>query len=170
MGSFSIQFHATPDELTDFVSQWASMDGVHCAAVWYQPYSVFEVEPTGVVDAVERGARRFVFGENVLCTEVSGNNELLDKNPGLLILEVGQLSELGLGESHLSTTEAGVVWKAIARSLRRATKAGATAVNETTGAAAPARTHRFTKGAQELCRAGTRMRTPGLAVMRFEQS
>jgi hypothetical protein len=170
MASFSIQFHATPAELCGFVRDWLSAHDVSCAAVTYQPYAACAVGAEDIGEAIEGGVRRIVLAEQELALDVTGNTELLDRNPGLLVLELGQQTDAGLDESHLSTTQATATWKAIARALRRATRAGATAVNEATGAAAPARTHRYTEGAYALWESGTRMRTAGSVVMRLSES
>src|SRR5690349_2505415 len=118
MASFSVQFHATPDELCEFVRKWASASNVYCAAVYYQPYKTSPVTSETVCAAIKGGAQRIVLAEKTIFLDAHGNNELLDRNPGLLILELGQLDNAGLGESHLSTAAATAAWKNIASSLR----------------------------------------------------
>jgi len=165
--SISIQFHATPVELRGLVYQWLSTHNLYCAAIAYQPYEVVVVDRNSVCDAME-SARRIVFGQRPLVLHVKSNNELVDRNPGLLILEAGRLDSSGLHESHLSTKESSPVWASIARALRKATRAGATALNESTGAIGPARAHRYTEGARNWWKAGTRMLTAGSAVMQLD--
>ena len=163
--SFSIQFHATPDEQCEYVTQWLSQYALSCAAITFPPFSATVIDSAKVRNAVEGGARRIVLSERELLLDVNGSNELIDENPGLLILELGLLVQNGLEESHLSTTDATPVWQAIARSVRKSTKAGAIAVNESTGATAQIRSHRYTDGARALWESGTKMLTAGSAVM-----
>ena len=170
MASFSVQFHATPTELVAFARQWLLAHGVHCAALKYFPFSGSLVDAETVGREIEAGARCLVFGEHPIALDVRGNMELADRNPGLLVLDLGRLSERGLEESHLSTMDATPTWKAIARALKRATRAGATAVNEELGATAPARAHRYTEGAHDLWKAGTKMVTITGVMLRLEKS
>lgn len=168
MSSFSIQFHATPSELRELVARWLSAYPIHAAAVSYQPYSATEFDGQQVDRAFESRPRRVVFAAHPLSLDVTGNAQLLDRNPGALVLELGSLTEKGLGESQLSTKDASETWKAIYRDVKKGTAAGATAVNEASGATAPARSHRHTPGAKALWRDGTRMLTAGSAVLRFD--
>ena len=164
MASLSIQFYATPDEVAAFARGWLTIETVHAVAVEYQP---FTVSPTtrGEVEAhaQREGVRRLVFAEGPIDCSVQGNNELLDKNVGALILDMGRLGPRGLQESRLSASKVTPAWRTIATELKQHTSAGMDGTNERSGATAKYRALRYTQGAAVLAESGTALRP-------FEQS
>jgi len=158
MVSFSIQFHATLDELIDFLETWMDRYAIHAVAV----HKPFRAEPISIPEAREIVSQPSV--RSIVLTALPANlsaatgNELLDKNPGSLVLDVGRMRERGLEESCLNTMDASATWKKIATDLKRRTTAGAVGVHETTGAVARYRNRRFTTGAKALAEQGTALR------------
>lgn len=84
------------------------------------------------------------------------------RNPDALVLEIGDLTAFGLGESHLSTMtrDPDLVrrWRAAAKPLKSVLLAGAIAFNPKTGLSGPMKWHRYTRAAQEAYAAGVVLR------------
>jgi len=168
MPGFSVQFHATPPELTAFVARWLSAHSLHAVATWYRPFRIAAVDGERVGSIIDARPDRLVFSPQPISLDARNSNDVLDHTPGFLKLDVGGLSEKGLGESHLSTSASSDAYKAIYRDLKKATASGATAVNEAIGASGPARANRYTPGAQALYKDGVKMLTLGSNVLRFD--
>jgi hypothetical protein len=159
MSSFSIQFHATPAELRQFVARGLSayrfMRPRSRISHTALPHSTLSrwTAPSRRPRRIVLASRPLALASRPLALDVSGNTRLLDRNPGVSIMELGALTEKGLDESQCSTKDASETWKAIYRDVEKDTAAGATAVNEASGATAPARSHRYTPGAKALWKA-----------------
>lgn len=164
MSSLSIQFYATADDLSDFARRWMESQALHTAAVEYHPFSVSLIAHKDA-DAVMRceRVRRLIFTQRPIDYLASGNNQLLDKNEGALVLDIGRTGPLGLTESRLSTTNLTAAWRKIASDLKDNTKAGMVGANERSGATAKYRSLRYTHGAAKMAESGTPLRP-------FEQS
>lgn len=170
MASLSIQFHATLDELVNLVETWMTDHSIHATAVEYRPYAATPMTKTDVRTTMMRQqVRRLMFTEKPPDCGVSGNIELLDKNIGALLLEIGRLGPRGLDECRLSTMQATATWKKIAGHLKRQTKSGVVGINENTGASGYYRNHRYTIGAKALSSNGIVMRpfAQSPVVLRF---
>jgi hypothetical protein len=164
MASLSTQFHATTEELVALVEAWMTDHAVCAAAVVYQPFNASPVTKDGLRSALLREpVSRLVFSEREIDCSASGNNDLLDKNQGALVLDIGRLGPRGLTESCLSTLVATDTWKRMFANLKKQTKAGVIGVHEQSGARGHYRNHRYTRGAKELFEKGT-------ALRQFEQS
>lgn len=164
MASLSIQFYATLDEVAAFARGWLGMETLHAVAVEYRPFTVSPTTRDSVEAHVRReGVRRLVFAEGPIDCTVQGNNELLDKNQGALILDIGRFGTSGLNESRVSVTKVTEAWRKIATDLKQQTSAGMVGVNERTGATGKYRALRYTQGAAILEESGTPLRP-------FEQS
>lgn len=164
MTSLSIQFYATLDEVAAFARRWLGVETIHAVAVEYRPFTVSPTTRDEVEVHVRReGVRRLVFAEGPIDCSVHGNNELLDKNEGALILDIGRPGPSGLDESRVSATKVTVAWRKIAADLKQHTSAGMVGVNERTGATAKYGALRYTQGAAALEESGTPLRP-------FEQS
>lgn len=160
MASFSTQFHATIEELADFVEIWLSDHAIRAAAVDYQPFTASPVKKDGIRIALLRdpAISRLVFSEREIDCGASGNNELLEKNQGALVLDIGRLGPRGLTESRLSTMAATETWAKILAHLKKQTRAGVIGVHEQSGASGRYRSQRYTPGAKALFEAGTALR------------
>ncbi|MEZ4300426.1 MAG: hypothetical protein R3B70_36110 [Polyangiaceae bacterium] len=155
MASFSIELHATVDELISFVKRWMSHPHVFAATVQYHPFEVSLLGVNEVEVALHReGVRRILFSEQAIDCTAEGNNQLLDKNPGALVLDVGRVVPEGMNESRLSTTCASATWRRIANDLKRSTRAGVIGTHEGSGASAVYRNHRYTGGAADAASNG----------------
>jgi hypothetical protein len=164
MSSFAIQFYATLDEIAAFARRWLESKSLHAVAVEYSPFTVSPTVREDVEAHVRRdGVQRLVIAEGPLDCSVQGNNELLDKNEGALILDIGRSGPAGLLESCVSTTKVTQAWRKIAADLKQHTSAGMVGVNERTGATARYGAFRYTQGAARLEKSGTPLRP-------FEQS
>jgi hypothetical protein len=89
--------------------------------------------------------------------------DLIDKNEGALVLDIGRLGPRGLTESRLSTMAAAATWKKILAHLKKHTKAGVIGVHEQSGASGRYSSQRYTAGAKALFEAG-------IALRQFTQS
>jgi hypothetical protein len=168
MASVSHQFHATLGELTNLVEHALQEQTIYATFVEYFPYRAFQLDREKVAGVMGQPAtRRLVFTTTPPVTEVSGNVELLDANPGALVLDIGRLGPRGLEESWLASSDAGPHWRAIVRSLKRITKAGVVGLNEHTGASAHYRSRRYTAGAKALAEQGVPMRQFAQSLVRF---
>jgi hypothetical protein len=85
----------------------------------------------------------------------------IEKNPSYLILNIGRLTEKGLKESWLSGTTQDPqlikVWKKIAQKLKNKTSSGLWAVNPMLNTKAFYKNVRFTVGASDLSKKGTKL-------------
>jgi hypothetical protein len=164
MASLSIQFYATLDEISVFVKRWLQSDNVYAAGVEYLPFSVTPMGRENVEVQLQRDeVHRLIFAEGPIECSAQGNNQLLEKNEGALILDVGRIGVTGLCESWISATKATAAWRRIAAEVKRHTIAGMVGVNERTGMTAKYGTLRYTQGAAKLEASGTPLRP-------FEQS
>jgi hypothetical protein len=153
MADISIQFHAHPDELEQFVSEWARKYRLNLVGVELKPFRVFRVGDTRLDLASNLSIQRIAFFASNPDLSVNTPNEFSDQNPDKLLLAIGRLEERGLRESWLTAKEDSQnfpIWKKIAKELKTVTQAGAVAVNPATGAKSKLRTHRYTKGAKAL--------------------
>jgi hypothetical protein len=163
MSSFSIQFHAALDDLSSFAKVCLRTKGVHCVAV-HVPFRVEELREDGVDETLrQESVQSLIFTEGAPILSSASGNQLLDKNTGCLVLDVGRLRERDLEESCLGTLRASSTWKKLAAELKRRTTAGAVGIHETTGASARYRSHRFTNSAKL-------MHEQGIALRQFAQS
>lgn len=151
MSKLSIQFHAMPNEASDLVRD-ALRDE-----------SIFVVEAVGSPLQFRLWDRRrdlncegrmeaLAFTLKRPALNVESMDDFRHRNPDVLVLEIGQLTPVGLAESWLSAmTEnraAMTRWRKLARSLQSCTMTGAIAVNPISRATAPMKGHRFTAAAQ----------------------
>jgi hypothetical protein len=100
MSSFSVQFYATLDEICAFARGWLGNKNIYAVAVEYSP---FKLSPT-VRDDVEAHLRRdrvqrLVLAEEPFDCSVQGDIELVEKNEGVLIVDIGRAGPSGLLES-----------------------------------------------------------------------
>ncbi len=102
---------------------------------------------------VQASGRALIFSAKEPDLDAETMHQFSDRNPDALVLEMGQLSKAGLGESWLwsSTRDKETVlrWRAAAKQVKAYLLSGAVAVNPTTGESAPMKWHRFTQKAQE---------------------
>ncbi|KZN66403.1 hypothetical protein [Pseudoalteromonas luteoviolacea] len=156
MKSISIQFHATTEEIFNFVASVSSELGLIITMMILKPFNLERVEGEfslcNLNAKLEEGDLRLVLNTNSPCLESKSPNSFLDENPGSIVIDIGSLSSLGLQESALSfiSDEKAKISVAnkVASRLKNITKTGAVAVNPVNGAEAKIRSHRFTEGAK----------------------
>lgn len=176
MADISIQFHALPEELRDFVRECVTDFGLHVVAIRYYPYEAVELDSTALAGIFldESAVRELTFTLLHPSLPAKGNMELWDKNPDVLRLQIGRRSSKGMEESHLSArtknAAALAVWKKIAKRLKDMTEKGALAVQPETGATSLARGHRYTAGAKELEASGVSMLTIAGIILKLGQT
>ena len=158
MGSSSIQFHATPEELRRIINEIKKSSTAQAVLLNSDPFYIipWSNEPL----STENNLNGVAF---VLDQWRPGNSryEFLMKNPDALILDMGKLTDKGLEESWLSyktnQEQAERCWKSIIKILKSQTKAGAIAFNPKTGESSVLKSHRYTQGARELTENGVEM-------------
>jgi hypothetical protein len=173
MADISIQFHAVPEELLQFVEQCVIEFNLHVVAMRFFPFEAIKLAgghlEESFADASPYKRLAFTLSEPVL--PVANELDFAAKNPDALRLDIGSRGKTELKESWLSArtenSEAIAVWKKIAKRLKDLTEKGALAVNPKTGDSGPARWHRFTPAAKALESSGVRMLAITGIVMRL---
>jgi hypothetical protein len=175
MADISIQFHALPDELRDFVKQCVTDFNLHVIAMRYVPFEV--IEPVGVdldrlfIDSSMH--RRLHFTLEKPTFPVAHALDFGVKNQDALRLDIGARTETELRESWLcartNNATALAVWRKIAKRLKDMTEKGALAVQPKTGQTGPVRGHRYTLGAKELESSGVFMLTQTGIILKLGQ-
>ena len=155
MSDISIQFHALPEEILPLLQDFIAKIGPGIVAIRFRPFEAVTCDPAKMDDAFgDESVRRIAFTLTAPVVAAEGMNAFLDKNPDVLLLDIGRRSERGLGESWLSAKgvqpEVARKWGLLVRRLRAITEEGAIAVNPKSGATAKVKGHRFTRGAKLL--------------------
>lgn len=150
-----IQFHSTIEETLGFLNSTRSELGLKMAIMTLKPFSLREIDGELSVDDIAIDADndiRVILSDGGVDSTANSPNQFLDSNPGVVIFDIGRLSDKGLHESALSfgsEVESKVaIAKKISSKLKKVTKVGALAVNPSTGAEAKLRSHRYTYGAK----------------------
>lgn len=168
MASLSTQFFAATEELGAFVKGWLARDGIYGAVVEFFPFVVRPVLPEEVDERLaNEGVRQVIICERPIDCRAQGNLELLDKNEGALVLQLGRLKCGCLTESHLSTMDATKMWRKFASELKKRTVAGM--VEEAEGADSVGfwRAVRYTSGAAQLHASGVNLKQFAQSRVRF---
>ena len=163
MADISVQFHALPDELVQFVSECVSEYALHLTAIRYRPFEAVEVDPQDIESVLTNlpDHRRFAFTIEKPCLAVANELDFQKANPDHLRLDIARQSADGLGESWLcsrtNNSAALRIWRQIAKRLKEMTNPGVTAINRTTGVAATYKSARYSNGAKALEESGVPM-------------
>jgi hypothetical protein len=174
MTDLSTQFHALPDEFMALVSPFVHENGIHVTAIKFPPFEAYQVDKATISSLFhDNSVKRLFLTLHPPILPASGMNDFLARNGDALILDIGRQSKAGLKESCLAARtndlDALKTWRKLASKLKAITKAGAIAVNPTTGATSRDRNHRFTAGAKALDDQGVPMLpVAGSAVLHFE--
>jgi len=160
VADISIEFHATEQELAEWLMQWCRGDGISLVAMTFQPFSVKEVKSAEVpVVLRDPNVRRLCLFASQPKLDIQSKLEFERANDDELVLDVGRVSEEGLRESWLAcrsdTPDALAKWRRIVKDLKAKTHAGVTAINRQNGVSAFYKSHRYSQGAKELEDAGT---------------
>jgi hypothetical protein len=127
----NIQFHATREELIEFIRQGAEEFELHLAAIKEFPLDEFEGHEITVEElpaiAKNRKFGTFALSLRPINLKVSHINEFHDRNPHALVLEIGKRSGKGLKESWLfcngGTARTKPIWDKVAKELKELTLA-----------------------------------------------
>lgn len=165
MKSIAIQFHATTEELLEYVVSVSVEHGLVITMMVLKPFSLttLDSEPSlgEITDKLQQGDLRLVLNTENPNNDVISPNKFLDANPGSILIDVGTLSDSGLKESALSfmsdQKDKVLIAGKLASKLKKLTKAGAIAVNPVTGAEANIRSHRYTNGAKLMFNEGVKI-------------
>jgi hypothetical protein len=159
MAGFINQFHATRDEHIDFVKHVLDEYGVHAMVVDHP----FRAEVVTIDNAnkilSQPSVWRVIFTESppVLSSATTGG-QLLDKNEGNLVLNIGGIVGNCLEESSLSTMSASPTWKKINKLFKSRTRAGVIGTHAETGTSKFRHDRRLSPGAIALSEQGTELR------------
>lgn len=159
--TLAIQFHAMPEEHAGLIAAaLADCD------LWVSTFAgdppTFKVMDRAGKPAIPANCQAIMFTASEPDLDARSMREFAGRNPDALVLEIGDLTASGLGESCLWTKsrEPALVrrWRALAKPVKAALHAGAVAFNPRTGMSGPMKWHRYTRGAQEAYAAGTVIR------------
>ena len=150
MSKLSIQLHALPSEVESLLQGLMNDPAVFVTVAEGSPLQ-FQTIANRAENTVSR-CRAVLFTLSQPRLGAGSLNEFKSSNPDVLVFEIGQQTSTGLAESWLwamsENAEAMKRWKRAAKQLQSLTLSGAVAVHPVSGASAPMKGHRFTKGAQ----------------------
>jgi hypothetical protein len=152
MSDISIQFHAVPEELLQFLDECVRQFALRIVAIRLNPFIAFELEPERLQQVLtDPSIRRLSLSTGSPSLPAASGNAFEDENPDNLLVDIGRRTEKGLSESWIACRTSSprhlAVWKQIEKRLKTMTHIGATAINPKTGACARLARHRFTDGA-----------------------
>lgn len=165
MAKVSIQFHATREELIQFLRVCAEEFDLYVTAIKEFPLDEFEGYEILAPELAEYGKQRkfetFALSVRPPNLQVGHINEFHQRNPHALVLEIGKRSTKGLKESWLycggGTKQTSAVWEQIAKKLKNMTLAADHGF-------------RYTPAAKELENRGVTMLSVAGAPMALEKS
>ena len=162
MGTFGTEFHATPNELCDFIEDWLDQYPIVISAFAFPPCTRAAISRDTVREVLARpDIDQVTFTHGPVDPSLPSLSAVAETGQIYLYLLIGRLEPNGLEQSSLSTGYDDPIWKKINRDLKRHTTAGADFVNDTTGASQFYRNDRFTPGAKALAASGTPLREQG---------
>lgn len=166
MATFQTTFHATLDELCEFIEGWLDNHPIVIGAFAFPPCSQVAISRDTVREVLARPAlSQVTFTHGPVNPSWTSPGE--DDEQSFLYLLIGRMQPNGLEQSTLSSGYDDPIWKKINRDLKRRTTAGAVCTNERTGASGFYRNPRFTPGAKALAVSGTPLREFRGASIRF---
>lgn len=162
MKKIVIQFHASPEELVEYINSVSSELGLVVTMMILKPFKLKEIEgQLSVGDLMLDGDIRIIFTKEKPNIAVASPNNFYDLNPGVVHVDIGRLTTENLKESALSfmsdDKEKIDIANKLASRLKKITKAGVIAVSSISGAEANVRSHRYTKGAKSMYDLGINM-------------
>lgn len=150
-----IQFHATIEELVEYMNTVSKELGLIMTIMTLRPFSLKTIKGLLSLQDIHLNSDiRVILTKDELHIGATSPNNFYDLNPGAIGLHIGRLTERGLEESALAfmsdDTDKIAIANKVASKLKKITKAGAVAVNPNTGEQGKLRTHRYTVGAKKL--------------------
>jgi len=155
MKKIMIQFHATLEELVEYINSISSELGLFVTVMVLRPFALRETDGALSVEELSiDGDIRIILTVQKPSMDATSPNNFYDLNQGTIGLHIGRLTEQGLKESALAfisdDKDKAAIANKVASKLKKLTKTGAIAVNPVNGAEANARSHRYTSGAKAL--------------------
>lgn len=162
MKKITIQFHATLDEIIEYINEMSTEFGLTVTIMRLKPFGLELATQQLLAEKLPSNSDiRIFFAKATPTIEASSPNKFYDMNPGIIGLHIGQLTDLGLKESAFSfmsdEQEKIDLANKLASKLKRITKAGVFAINPKNGAEAALRSHRYTEGAKSLYDTGVKI-------------
>jgi hypothetical protein len=156
MAGFQTKFHATLDELCEFIEGWLDNHPIIISAFAFPPRSRVAISRETVREVLaRRDLIEVAFTHSPVDPSWVYPNDVADERQSNMCLQIGRLKPHGLQQSRLFSGYDDPLWKKINRGLKRLTTAGAVFTNEDTGASQFYRDPRFTAGAKALHASGT---------------
>lgn len=163
MGDVSLELHALPDEIADVLVPFAHEERAYFTIIRYPPFQASSCAIEGLYEALrltEVTTLLVSFREIILRPETT-MKAIWEQSPDLLKWEIGRIAANSLGESWISarSDDATVLkrWRKLLNSLRKVTKAGASAVDPRSGASRWYQAHRYSPRAKALQARGYEM-------------
>lgn len=159
MKKIMIQFHATLEDLVEYINSISSELGLFVTVMILRPFALRETDGALSVEELSiDGDIRIILTAQKPSMDATSPNNFYDLNQGTIGLHIGKLTEQGLKESALAfmsdDKEKVAIANRVASKLKKLTKAGAIAVNPVNGVETNARSHRYTLGAKALYEEG----------------
>jgi hypothetical protein len=167
----SVQFHAMPFEILGLFADLFFDDEIFCVEAVGSPSKFLRLNK-GLVPKFDENRKAMAFALGEPDVIVGSMFEFLERNPDALVLEIGQVSALGLKESWLSANTKNPTalsrWRKVAKNLHVSTLDGAIAINPKNGAECHLKWHRFTEEARLAFHNGVAMLpAAGNAIIQF---
>lgn len=167
MGSFSTDFHGTPEELLALAGKWMAEYPIVATAEEFVVGAPLPGPPSRVLPVTLENFREVLarpevwevlFTEAPVTVPARSIYQILDEHPGGLALRINRVGPHGLAQARLATRDAAnPTWKKMNRELKKLTTAGATLIWNN-GDTRYDRAARFTPGAKALAAAGVPLR------------
>lgn len=159
MPKISVQFHALPEEIIDYVKVWSKEFGLFIVIIELNPsFTVNLITDEEYKNNELCNARRICLYLKNPDLNQRSYSEFLNKNPDCLSVAIGKYSENKLEESIIGTqtqnTESLKIWKKIVKKFNANTLSGAWVINPYNKAKAFYKEHRYTESAKKLFKEG----------------
>jgi hypothetical protein len=165
MSSVSNQFYILPKEGFYLVEKW--IKEFNFRVVLMQLFPDFKLLEVSHIENLEKSAIKrediysMCLGYPPPYLSVESRLKFLEKNPDYLTIDLGKLTNEGLKESFISgitdNTELLKIWHKLIRQLRKETSSGLWAINPIMKTKGFYKNIRFTQGAYELAKNGTKL-------------
>jgi hypothetical protein len=161
MPSMLVQFHASPEEVIDFLNSFIS--GYEVLEVVYDPH--FRLKKLVWLLSQQSSIERIAVCPARANMQAVSSQDFARKNPDCLRVDVPRIEGGFLSEGGIEFMSDDVVvsnqWKRIVNRFKRKTKSGAMAINPITGDRGFVKSHRYTDAALKLQENGLKMKPLG---------
>lgn len=166
MKKIMIQFHATIEEIVEFINMVSKELGLKVSVMILKPFAIKEINDSISLGDIDLDKMiRVIFSKNNLNLRAISPNVFYDLNPDVINLDIGQLKLGGLEESALSfmsnNSDQIAIANKVASKLKKMTKSGVIAVNPETGDESMVKSNRYTAGAKEMYLNGIKILATG---------